>query len=231
MDAFLQQLLFQFPFLADYQYLLFFLGGALEGLNTMILAGFLASLGLVDAVPIIAVLIVAYWVNGFLWYAVGYFGGARPIDYWLRHNQKRRRIFELTKKYFEAHTGKAIVVTKTTLSLTIVTLILAGSLRYDLKKFSWYNFLGSVGWVLVTFWVGYFFGESFEFAFAYVRNISHVILFFVAAVLVVYLLRRTSGMVFNSWLAFTERVKEVGQAVKESIDEIVPISDETDHPQ
>lgn len=228
MDAFLQNLLNYFPLLVHYQYLLFFLGGALEGLNTMVLAGFLGSLGHIKIAPMFAVLVAAYCVNGYLWYAVGYWGGAKPIDYWLRRHKKRREAFERVRKYFERHSGWAIAVTKTTLSFTVITLVLAGFLKYSFRKFSLYNFLGSVGWVAVTFSVGYFFGQGFELFFRYFENFSYLLLFFVAAAALIYFGKRTGRTLFERWLTLASRVRQIGEAVKDGLDEILTSNDEQD---
>ncbi|HYU64698.1 MAG TPA: DedA family protein, partial [Candidatus Paceibacterota bacterium] len=189
MEAFLHSLQAQFPFLVEYKYVFFFLASAFEGLNLMVLAGFLVSINQLRFLPTIIVLIGGYVVNGYMWYSVGYFGGSKPIDFWLRHKPKYRRAFERVREYFEEHTGRAIIFTKMTLTFTIVSLLLAGSLKYNPKKFSLYNFIGSVGWAFVTFSAGYFFGEGYQFLFDYWRNVSLFILIVLAAIAFVYALK------------------------------------------
>src|SRR3989344_1687873 len=63
-------------FLLGFKYLFLFLATILEGMNSIVLAGFLASIGQLKVILIIPMLIVAHAINGYLWYGVGYWGGA-----------------------------------------------------------------------------------------------------------------------------------------------------------
>src|SRR3989344_4882629 len=126
-----------FPTLVEYKYLLLFLGSIFEGLNSMVLGGFLVSVGTIKLLPIFSIFTVGYILNGYLWYAVGYFAGAKPIDKWARKKDKSRKIVEKVEEYFHKYSWRAIIFTKFTFSLTIATLIIAGALKYNLKKFSW----------------------------------------------------------------------------------------------
>src|SRR3989344_2379579 len=129
-----------FPFIIGYKYIFLFLGSIFEGLNSMVLGGFLVSVGTIKLLPIFLIFTLGYVINGYLWYTVGYFAGAKPIDKWARKDQKGRKIVEKVEEYFHRYSGRAIVITKFTFSLTVATLIMAGSLKYDLKKFTLYNF-------------------------------------------------------------------------------------------
>ena len=108
-----------FPTLVEYKYLLLFLGSIFEGLNSMVLGGFLVSVGTVKLLPIFLIFTIGYVLNGYLWYAVGYFAGAKPIDKWARKDKKGRKIVEKVEEYFHKYSGRAIVITKFTFSLTV----------------------------------------------------------------------------------------------------------------
>src|SRR3989338_1842443 len=159
MDAFLNFLQLNFPVLFSHKYIFLFLGAAIEGLNTMVLGGFLVSTKSIPFLPTFLVFTLGYTLNGYLWYAVGYFGGAKPIDRWVRTKPRSDKVITTVQSYFEKHSGKAIIITKFTFSLTIAALIMAGSLKYNLKRFTLYNFIGSIGWVAMTLFIGYFFGQ------------------------------------------------------------------------
>src|SRR3989338_2456187 len=189
MEQFLGFLQQNFPVIIAYKYLFLFLGAMIEGLNTMILGGFLVSVNTIKLLPIFLLFTLAYTINGYIWYAVGYFAGAKPIDKWGRRDQKGRKIIEKVEEYFEKYSGRAIIITKFTFSLTIATLIMAGSLKYNLKKFTLYNFIGSVGWVMVTLFIGYFFGESYRFFFSYIKGFTYILLFLGAAIALVYIVK------------------------------------------
>lgn len=210
-----------FPALIDHKYLFLFLGGAIEGLNTMVLGGFLASVGSVGLLPVFFIFVLGYTVNGYIWYLVGYIAGAKPIDKWGRKDPKSRRIIEKVEEYFTKYSGRAIVFTKFTFSLTIATLIMAGSLKYNLKKFSWYNFLGSIGWVVATMFIGYFFGESYKFFLNYLKNITYFIVFLGGAIALIYLLKLFLKSTFVKSLFISERIKEFSEKIKDGLDKFL----------
>ena len=134
-----------FPALVQYKYLFLLIATTIEGFNTIILAGFLASLGSVAIIPAVIVCVIGDFLNGWMWYLIGYFGGAKPIDKWGRKDPKSRKIIETVERYFHRYSGRAIVFTKLTWSLTIATMIMAGSFKYNFRKFSYYNFIGGLG--------------------------------------------------------------------------------------
>ena len=210
-----------FPTLVEYKYLLLFLGAIFEGLNSMVLGGFLVSVGTIKFIPIFLIFTVGYVLNGYLWYVVGYFAGAKPIDKWIRKDKKGRKIIEKVEEYFHRYSGRAIIFTKFTFSLTIATLIMAGSLKYNLRKFSLYNFIGSIGWVSLTLFIGYFFGQSYKLFVEYLKGFSYLILFLGGAVALVYVLKFTLGSAFIKSLYLTEKLKEFSDKLKDGIDKFL----------
>lgn len=225
MEAFLQLLQAQFPFFVEYKYIFFFLGAVLEGLNLMVLAGFLVSIGRLAFFPTMIALISGYILNGYIWYGVGYYAGSHPIDYWLRKKPKYRKSFERIREYFHRHTGKAIIFTQMTFTFTIITLLLAGSLRYSLKKFSIYHIIGSVGWVFLTFFTGYFFGAGYQFLFDYWRNVALFILVIIAAIAFMYALKILSRSVLMKSIITYDQLKHLNEKVIEGIERIIPPED------
>jgi len=133
-----------FPVLVDHKYILLLLLSSLEGLSGIILAGLLASLGVVEIVPAVIICLIGDFINGWLWYSVGYFGGAGSIDRWGRKHPKSREIIETIERYFHLYSGRVIVLTKITWSVTIFAMIVAGAFRYNLKKFALYNLIGAL---------------------------------------------------------------------------------------
>ena len=210
-----------FPTLVEYKYLLLFLGSIFEGLNSMVLGGFLVSVGTVKLLPIFLIFTLGYVLNGYLWYAVGYFAGAKPIDKWVRKDKKGKKIMEKVEGYFHRYSGRAIVITKFTFSLTVATLIMAGSLKYNLKKFALYNFIGSIGWVAATLFIGYFFGQSYKFFLEYLKGLTYVIVFLGGAIALVYVLKVIFGSAFIKSLLLREKFKELSNKLKDGIDKFL----------
>ena len=209
-----------FPVLAHYKYLFLFIATTIEGFNSIILAGFLASLGSVAIIPAVIVCIFGDFLNGWLWYIVGYFGGAKPIDKWGRKDPKSRKVIETVERYFHRYSGRAIIFTKLTWSLTIATMIMAGSLKYNFRKFSYYNFIGGLGWVAITFTVGYIFGKGYRAA-TVVNNIGYIILFLAGAIILVYTFKVIFKSKFIQSLTATEHLRNLGDKFKDSIDKLV----------
>ena len=208
MEAVLQFIETTFPVIITHKYLFLFIGAMMEGMNTLILGGFLASVNSILLWPTFMLFILAYTINGYLWYAVGFFAGAKPIDRWAKKDEKRRKVVEKVGHYFSKYSGRAIIITKFTFSLTIATLITAGSLKYSFKKFTFYNFAGSIAWVVVTMFVGYFFGESYKLFSDYVKSLTIGLVFLVGAIAVVYMIKRTFGSAFIESLLSGDRIRD-----------------------
>lgn len=155
----------------------------------MVLGGFLVSVKSLPFWSTFSVFVLGYTANGYGWYAVGYFAGSKPLDRWIRKDPKGEKVISTIQKYFEMHSGKTIFITKFTFSLTIAAMIMAGSLKYNLKKFTWYNFLGSIGWVGMTMSIGYFFGQSYQFFVVYLKNVSYFIIFLGSSIALIYILK------------------------------------------
>ena len=218
MEGLLQFLESHFPLLIAHKYLFLFLGGMIEGLNSMVLGGFLVSVNSIKPLPAFLLFILGYTINGYAWYAVGYFAGAKPIDKWGRKDEKSRRIIEKVEHYFSKYSGRAIIITKFTFSLTVATLITAGSLKYNLKKFSIYNFIGSIGWVCVTMFIGYFFGESYKLFIVYLKHFTYGLVFLGGAIVIVYLIKLTFGTAFIKSLLIGDRIRDFSYKIRNGLD-------------
>jgi len=225
LDGLLQFVQTYAPALVSHKYVFLFLGAAIEGFNTMIVGGFLVSTKAIKLLPAFIIFTIGYMVNGYLWYIVGYFAGSKPIDKWVRKDEKGQKIMDRVQHYFEKYSGRAIVLTKFTFSLTIATLIMAGSLKYNLKRFTLYNFIGSVGWVSLTLFIGYFFGQSYKFFFTYIKGFTIILIFLAAAVTLVYILKAIFGSAFTKSLIISEKMREMGERLKVELDKFLSNGD------
>ena len=112
MESFLPFLQNNFPILISHRYLFLFLGSAIEGMNTMVLGGFLVSTGFISLWPIFFIFILGETVNGYIWYFVGYFAGSKPIDKWGRSKPKSEKIINTVQNYFERFMDSSQIYTK-----------------------------------------------------------------------------------------------------------------------
>src|SRR3989338_3819559 len=219
MEQFFNTIQDQFPLLIHYKYLFLFFGATIEGFNVIIFAGFLASTTTVGIVPAFLVCLTGEFLNGCMWYAVGYFGGAKPIDKYGRNDPKSRKIIETVERYFQRYSGRAIIFTKLTWSLTIATMIMAGSFKYSFRKFSYYNFIFGTVWGAITFTIGYMFGKGYR-AVTLVNNIGYIALFLTLAIVFGFLLKLFFKSKFIRSLTAMERLRELGDRFRGHIDKI-----------
>ena len=221
MEHLLQFVQVHFPILVAHKYLFLFVGAVIEGFNVLIFGGFLVSTKAINLGPAFIIFLIGDTLNGYAWYTVGYFAGSKPIDKWGRRDPKSRRIIDKVQEYFEKYSGRSIIVTKFTFSLTIATLITAGSFKYNIKRFSLYNFIGSLGWVSLTMFTGYFFGQSYKFFFNYLQGLGYFLLFLGLAILLIYILKSIFGTAFVKSLFVTEKLKEIGEKLRGELDKLL----------
>jgi membrane protein DedA with SNARE-associated domain len=229
MEGVLQFIQEHLPALIEHKYLFIFLGVSIEGLNSTILAGFLASIGAVSVWPAFFLCIAGQIINCFGWYAVGYFAGAKPIDKWGRKDEKSRKIIEKVEEYFHRYSGRAILIAHLTWSMTIATMITAGSFKYDIKKFTFYNTLGSALWVMMIFFIGFFFGESYKLFFEILKNLFILFVFLGGAIAIGYLIKVIFRKIYVRSLFLREHWDKLSHNVKEKIDEIFSDEEERKH--
>lgn len=213
------------PYLIEFKYFFLFLGGAIEGMNTLVLGGFLASVGQVKLWLIIPLLIGAHTINGYLWYTVGYFGGAKALDRWGHKSKLSHQIINTIEDHFKRYSGRAIMFSKFTFSLEITTMILSGSLKYNLRKFSKYNFYGSVGWVLMAVFVGYFFGQGFKLFFSIIKNFTILLVFLGGAIAIIYLIKIWIKKYYVRYLYIQKKVNEWREKLRHGLDDFLSNGD------
>lgn len=214
MEGLLHFLQLNFPWLIEYRYLFLFLGALIEGLNTMVLGGFLASVGAVKILPTFLIMVLGHTLNGYFWYGVGYFGGAKSLDKWGHRQKLSHEIIKKVEDYFNRFSGKAIIITKFTFSFQIATLILAGSLKHNLKEFSKYNFYGSFGWTIITIAIGYIFGQSFNLFRIFIRNLTYLLAFLAGALVLVIAIKLIIKNAFIKSLKFEEKLENLKKIIK-----------------
>ena len=105
--------------------------------------------------------------------------------------------------------------------MTIATLIMAGSLKYDIKKFSLYNFVGSVGWVCMVLFTGYFFGQSYKLLFHYLNNFLYILIFLGGAIALIYILKVIFISAFVKSILANEKVKYVNDKIRNGLDKLL----------
>ena len=226
MESFLIFLQDHAPYLISYKYFFLFLGGLIEGMNVLVLAGFIASSGQINLWVILPILIFAHFLNGCGWYLVGYLGGAKALDKWGHKNKISHQVINRIEEYFEKYSGRAIMFAKFTFSLEIATMILSGSLKYNLKKFFKYNLYGSIGWVFMTVFIGYFFAESFKIFFSFIKDFTLFLIFLAIAIALIYIIKVLLKRYFVRYLFIQQKIKEWTEKIRDGLNGILTEEDE-----
>ncbi len=215
-----------FPSVLEHRYAVLFVASSLEGFNTMVLAGFLVSIGALALVPAALICFAGEFINSCFWYSIGYGIGAKPIDWFVRNDPRKRRLVERIRRYLERYTGRILLLMKVTFSLTIVTLILTGSIKYRFKKFALYNFIGSIGWIIVTFTIGYFFGQGYKLYISYFAHIGYLLIFVVVVVSLLYSAEKISRSILVRTVFVADRLREMKDKLRDGINTFIGEEDD-----
>ena len=218
MESLFQLIQDNIPWLIEYKYVFFFLGATIEGFSTMVLGGFLASLGGLNKTLLFSVMSAGYILNGFFWYLVGLTGGATALDKWGHKHKISSDVIDKVGMYFDHHSGKAIILTKFTFGFTIAIMIMAGAFRYNLKKFFLYNSIGSLCWAALTMGVGYFFGEGLKLLADAVKNFTLFLVFLILAVVALYFIKIALKKYFKFTIKWNERLKQLREWMNFDVD-------------
>jgi len=213
MDSILIFLQTHAPIILEHKYLFLFIASILEGFNTLVIAGFLVSVGGLSLIPAALVCLAGEVVSGFVWYTIGYFGGSKSVEWFVQRNPRRRQFIERARHYLDQHTGKLILFAKFTFSLTIATLIMVGSIKYNVKKFAFYNVVGSFGWVVITFGLGTFFGEGYKIYAHYLKEIGFLIIFAVLAIALIVWIEKKSGSMISRTFDFEDHLHHFNERI------------------
>lgn len=143
--------------LTQYRYFILFPLAVVEGPITTIIAGFLASLGLMNVFIVFAIVMAGDIVGDTGVYMIGRSGGALFSHYFKKHSDKLNK----AKKYFEIHRHKAIVLSKLIHGIGITGLFTAGILRIPYKRYITLCFLTTAVQSTVLLIVGVLFGHAY----------------------------------------------------------------------
>jgi len=95
-----------------------------------------------------------------------------------------------------------------------------------MKKFSRYNLLGSAGWVGLTFFVGFFFGQSYKFFLVYLKNVTYFLFFLGGAIALIYILGWILKSAFIKSLMAAEKLRKMGDKIRGGIDKFLADKEE-----
>jgi membrane-associated protein len=155
-----------------------FFGFFLPGDYLLFMAGLLCASGLFDVN--IYILIISLIIAGILGNYTGYYFGRRTGTMLLNKHDSfffKKRHVVMAEQFYIKYGGMALILGRFLPIIRTFAPIFAGVVKVDIKKFTLYNIIGSVAWVMTLCLSGYFLGIKYPEVRHYVQYI--IIGFFV----------------------------------------------------
>lgn len=163
-----------------------FFGFFLPGDYLLFLAGIFCATGLLDVsiYQLLATLFLAGVLGNYVGYWFGYSTGSVIFN---RNDSvffKKKYVF-MAEDFFKKYGGMALVFGRFFPIIRTFAPIFAGVAKVKFKKFTLYNLLGSLLWVLLLTLVGFFLGKEFPGIIHYMPYIIVILIAFTATPIVV----------------------------------------------
>ena len=139
-----------------------FFGFFLPGDYLLFLAGLLCSSGMIDVS--LPTLLFSVMAAGILGNYTGYWFGYRTGPILFNRDDSlffKKRYMIFAEEFYAKHGGMALVLGRFFPIIRTFAPIFAGVVRVDFKKFSLYNFIGSITWVCTFILAGFFLGRRY----------------------------------------------------------------------
>lgn len=134
-------------------------GFFLPGDTLLFAAGFLASQGQLELVPLLAVVVVSAIAGN----AVGYEIGRRAGPRLFKKEDGivfRKEYIQKAELFYEKHGGKTIILARFVPVVRTFAPVVAGIGKMDIRLFSVYNVVGSLIWGIGVTLMGYYLGSK-----------------------------------------------------------------------
>lgn len=161
--------------LLTYKYFVLFPIMVVEGPLANMAAGFLTSLSIFNPFIALPIIIAGDVTGDVIYYFIGYFAHSFKWALWITHKLGFEKHRERVIKSFQDHGGKLLLLGKLTHALGMVFLVGAGYSKISLKKFIWYNTLGTIIKSSALLGVGYLAGAAYQTYHAYFEYGSFII--------------------------------------------------------
>jgi membrane protein DedA with SNARE-associated domain len=147
--------------LLAYRYLVLFPIMVIEGPIVTIIAGFLASLDLLNVYVVFGVIIVADLTGDFIYYAIGRWGREGFINRWGKFIGLNAGKVEKVEAHFSKHRKKTLILGKLSHAVGMPILVAAGIAKVPVWEFFWLNLAATVPKSFIFLFIGYHFGQAY----------------------------------------------------------------------
>ena len=148
------------------------IGMAVPGHVTIVIAGFLARVGLLDLYWVLGISLVGAILGDYIGFYLGRKYGLSFID-------RLRPYFFITDAHIERahnllnkHTGKAMVIGRFSPITRALMPFLVGTTQTSPGRFWFFNTLGGISWAIISIFVGYIFGAGYHVAASYMGKVA-----------------------------------------------------------
>ncbi len=173
MDPFYQELTQQLQFWGYPVMLLLMIA---EGPVVTIIAAFLASLGFFEWPVVYILSVLGDIIGDVIFYFIGFFGGHPVLEKFKKKLKIKQSSIDFLKNRFKEKGAEIIFYVKISTGLSLITFILAGTMKMKFVKFLQFSFLGGLIWSGFLVALGYFFGGLAEQIEKYIKFAGWIIL-------------------------------------------------------
>ena len=138
------------------------IGTAVPGHITIIAAGFLARLGVLDLTWVLIVSISAAIAGDYIGFILGRRFGLDLIRRLRPYFFIKDAHIEKAQSLLDRHTGKAMIIGRFSPLTRALTPFLVGASRTSTTKFWIYNLIGGISWAVLSVILGYVFGSGYD---------------------------------------------------------------------
>ncbi len=171
-----------YGFIESFKYVAIFIGTFIEGPAVGLLVGVFSRLELINPYIGYVVHIAGDMAADSMYYAIGYFGGAKILPKFARYFKFSVEEVEGFEKKFASHSVKLIFFSQITHILGFPILIAAAITRYPWYKFLFWDFIATALKATILFAIGYYFAGLW-------KDVNNALFIAAMAVLLIILLQ------------------------------------------
>ena len=171
-----------------------FFGFFLPGDYLLFLAGLLCSSGMIDVS--LPTLLFSVMAAGILGNYTGYWFGYRTGPVLFNRDDSlffKKRYIVLAEEFYAKYGGMALVLGRFFPIIRTFAPIFAGVVKVDFKKFTLYNFIGSITWVCTFILGGFFLGKRYPQLKDYLEYVVLALIIITTIPLVIAFLRKRNA--------------------------------------
>jgi membrane protein DedA with SNARE-associated domain len=160
--------------LTAYGYAVLFPIVVVEGPIVTVIAGFLASIDVMNLYVAYAIVVVGDLAGDCMYYAFGRWGGKVFIEKYGHYVGATPERLKDVEGHFDTHGGKTLAVGKLLHGIGAAFLMAAGIVKMPFRRFFWYNLIATIPKSLALILIGYYLGEFMSIISKYLTDVAEI---------------------------------------------------------